>query len=116
MICQCVCVCVCVCVFAGLPTIDSTLDKTTTVNLDASATLVLRLSAPGLPIPTISWFKDSNPLNLGGRYSIDSAGSLTIANVVAEDRGAYQVLVSNIAGTVTADYMLFVNCKSPCKL
>ncbi|XP_064400933.1 hemicentin-1-like isoform X2 [Halichondria panicea] len=94
---------------ASLPTIDSILDKTTTVNQDASATLTLRLSEPGLPIPTISWLKDSNPLNLGGRYSIDSAGSLTIANVVAEDRGAYQVWVSNIAGTVTADYMLFVN-------
>lgn len=101
------------CVCAGLPTIDSTLVKTTTVDLEASATLTLRLSEPGLPIPTISWLKDSNPITLDGRYSINSAGSLTIADVMAEDRGAYQVSISNTAGTVTENYMLFVNCKSP---
>ncbi|XP_064382756.1 receptor-type tyrosine-protein phosphatase F-like [Halichondria panicea] len=94
---------------ASLPTIDSTLVKTTTVDLEASATLTLRLSEPGLPIPTISWLKDSNPITLDGRYSINSAGSLTIADVMAEDRGAYQVSISNIAGTVTENYMLFVN-------
>ena len=93
---------------------DANLNFTKTVNPGASATLPLVLSAPGLPTPTIQWLRDTYPISItqGGRYSVDSAGSLTIANVVPEDRGTYQVLVSNIAGNDTADYMLFVNRKS----
>ena len=94
--------------------IDATLELTKTVNQGASATLPLVLSAPGLPSPTIQWLRDTSPISItqGGRYSVDSAGSLTIANVVPEDRGTYQVTVSNIGGDDTVNYTLLVNCKS----
>ncbi len=99
------------CCPSELPTIAPG-TRSVTDDVGATVTLPLSLSFPGLPVSTVEWYKGTTPLSTGGRFTMDAAGSLTITNLVAEDRGDYQARVSNSAGTVPVNYQLFVNCKS----
>jgi hypothetical protein len=49
------------------------------------------------------WYKNSVALTNNGRISGSTSPTLTIGHVQFQDRGAYTVTVSNIAGSVTSD-------------
>ena len=57
---------------------------------------VFVVAASGVPSPSYQWRKDG--LNLAGA----TAGVLTLSNVSTNDAGAYEVVVSNPAGSVTS--------------
>lgn len=65
-----------------------------TVNANQSASFFV--SATGVPDPSYQWLKGGTPL------PGQTGASLTIANASGLDIGAYSVVVSNAAGTVTS--------------
>jgi len=58
--------------------------------------LVLRVTATGLPAPTYQWYRDGDAL--AGATS----GELRLRNLTEADAGAYTVRVSNSAGSITS--------------
>jgi len=51
--------------------------------------------------PNFYWFKDGTPLSNGGNISGATTATLTLANVLGADDGAYTVIVSNAFGAAT---------------
>ncbi|KAH9507838.1 hypothetical protein Btru_053021 [Bulinus truncatus] len=65
-------------------------------------------SIMGLPPPTITWFKDGEPLTVNDNYAVNDY-SLTIRNATKVDEGNYQCMGSNYGGSVWSSNMtLFV--------
>jgi polygalacturonase/pectin methylesterase-like acyl-CoA thioesterase len=72
------------------------LTNPTSQTVVTGATVVVTISATGIPVPSYQWRK--NGTNLFGQ----NGASLTIANVQLADEAAYSVVVSNASGTVTS--------------
>lgn len=77
-------------------------------------TIVLECNVQGIPLPGITWYKDSKKIgsvgedageadnpdidDRGGRYRVEVDRSLVISNLNMEDMGIYQCIASNEAG------------------
>jgi len=73
------------------------------ISISLLQTLVLSVSATGIP-STLSyqWFKDSTPLS-GPRISGENTSTLTITQYQSGDAGSYHVVVTNQAGSVSSN-------------
>ena len=100
-------VCDKICVlFTGVPTIVPS-----TVTVDSGQSVTLLCSARGNPGPTFSWFKgDIQLLDTDPRLSI-SGGTLTIRNIVVDDRGFYTCRANFAAGTTESQAYVSVRCE-----
>ena len=80
------------------------------------ATVTLNVSVgPIAPFFGYQWQKDGSPLADGGNVSGTATSSLVVTNVQAADLGAYSVVVTNYAGSVTsavANLTLLTNLSS----
>lgn len=62
---------------------------------------VVACQASGNPQPTITWLKDSIPVDMSNpRYTIQEQGSLQITDSREEDDGRYECVAENSVGTV----------------
>ncbi len=68
----------------------------------AGQTAVLTVTATGSEPLSYQWRKNQQPLSDGGRISGSTSASLTIAEANPDDAGAYDVVVSNAAGSKTS--------------
>lgn len=77
------------------------------------STVVLECNVQGIPLPGITWYKDTRKIasvgadagepdmdvdDGGGRYRVEVDRSLVISNLKMEDMGIYQCIASNEAG------------------
>lgn len=70
-------------------------------------TLVLQCTAVGVPIPTITWTKNNQPLQTSDRITITNDGALIIRDAIPQDVGEYQCVGRSPAGTATAMVILW---------
>jgi Immunoglobulin I-set domain/Immunoglobulin domain len=68
----------------------------------ASSNTVFRAAATGTAPLNYQWFKDSVALTNGGNISGVNSNVLTVANISANDVGAYSLVVSNFAAAITS--------------
>nr|XP_014344645.1 PREDICTED: hemicentin-1 [Latimeria chalumnae] len=60
-------------------------------------------NAQGVPLPSVTWFKDNTTLLIDGRqYNSVPEGTLTIRRVHLSDAGVYKCIASNVAGQAEA--------------
>ncbi|PAA90233.1 hypothetical protein BOX15_Mlig000533g1 [Macrostomum lignano] len=81
---------------SSVPKISTPMTNVTKLELeDVSFACV----ATGAPTPTIQWLKDGTHLTSGGRFLVQSTGSLLITAVQVSDTGRYTCLASNTPGS-----------------
>ncbi|ROL43461.1 Hemicentin-1, partial [Anabarilius grahami] len=78
-----------------------------TVALDASVTL--QCHSEGFPTPSITWYKDGQPLSESVRQRVLSTGALQIAFAQPGDTGRYTCTAANVAGTTSLEMSLTVH-------
>ncbi|XP_063827230.1 immunoglobulin superfamily DCC subclass member 3-like [Ostrinia nubilalis] len=76
-----------------LPPVSKEVIRASTVRFNCTAT--------GRPAPTVTWYKDGQPLVLGGRFNLRSANfgsryELVIGGVTSADAGIYQCFASSL--------------------
>jgi hypothetical protein len=72
-----------------------------TINAGTSAEF--RCVNSGIPAPTVTWYKDGNPLVIDSRHQVSSKGEiLTITKIRISDAGTIKCQVSNAVGTFTS--------------
>ncbi|XP_016146102.1 hemicentin-1-like [Sinocyclocheilus grahami] len=76
------------------------------VALDASVTL--QCHSEGFPTPSITWYKNGQPLSESLRQRVLSTGALQIAFAQPGDTGRYTCTVANVAGTTSLEMSLIV--------
>ena len=96
-------------------TVRPAIDKSVTsiINVDERGTLTIPvvLTHPGSPQATVTFEKGGVMLSdEDSRVSIDG-NTLTISDVIPDDRGAYTITATNSAGTDTFLRTVTVNCK-----
>ncbi|XP_065213567.1 tyrosine-protein phosphatase Lar isoform X3 [Planococcus citri] len=72
--------------------------------VEVGHTAVLQCTAIGDPMPTITWIRDQNPLDINNndRYSVldkGSPGALQIINSLESDQGKYECVAENSVGS-----------------
>lgn len=67
----------------------------------------------GFPLSTFVWRKDGEIITSRNnpRMSVMSNGGISIRSVKSSDRGLYTITVSNTAGSDSASFKLFTECK-----
>lgn len=72
-------------------------------------------TATGIPLPTITWLRDSTALSNGTDYTTISTddgslvtSTLSVLSLVFTDTGGYSCSASNSEGTVTSEFTLTV--------
>lgn len=80
----------------------------------AAQTARFHCSADGIPNPTITWFKNGEPLDINGRVKMknEKNNSLVISQLVINDSGLYQCFAENSAGISIASARLIVNASN----
>uniref|UniRef100_A0A8C1GCZ4 Hemicentin-1 n=1 Tax=Cyprinus carpio TaxID=7962 RepID=A0A8C1GCZ4_CYPCA len=76
------------------------------VALDASVTL--QCHSEGFPTPSITWYKNGQPLSESLRQRVLSTGALQIAFAQPGDTGRYTCTAANVAGTTSLEMSLIV--------
>ncbi|XP_034738598.1 hemicentin-1 isoform X2 [Etheostoma cragini] len=74
--------------------------------VDSSVTL--HCQADGSPPPSVTWYKDGQPLTESVRQRVLSSGSLQISFIQPSNTGRYTCTAANAAGTVSAVMSLTV--------
>lgn len=92
------------------PTISSETKKYL-APVDSSVTL--QCQADGSPPPSVTWYKDGQPLGESVRQRVVSSGSLQIAFIQPSDTGRYTCTAANAAGTVSLEMSLTVQSRNP---
>uniref|UniRef100_A0A8C1GCV3 Hemicentin-1 n=1 Tax=Cyprinus carpio TaxID=7962 RepID=A0A8C1GCV3_CYPCA len=80
------------------------------VALDASVTL--QCHSEGFPTPSITWYKNGQPLSESLRQRVLSTGALQIAFAQPGDTGRYTCTAANVAGTTSLEMSLIVQIPS----
>ncbi|XP_075041291.1 hemicentin-2 [Mixophyes fleayi] len=71
--------------------------------------VTLLCEVQGVPLPAVSWRKDSLPLPIvSARYHLLPSGSLKLSQLRVMDSGYYTCLASNLAGNTSLTYSLEV--------
>ena len=75
---------------------------------------MIQCAFEGLPIPTVIWLHDGTVLTDGSNgitiATGDTASTLTITMVTADDSGSYTCMVSNLLGSDMETSLLQVQC------
>src|SRR5262249_9607369 len=74
--------------------------------LPQGATAIFHVGTAANAALSFQWQTNAVPLSDGGRIPGSSTSTLIISNVSAADVGAYSVIVSNVAGTLTSSNAL----------
>ncbi|KAJ1172187.1 hypothetical protein NDU88_004037, partial [Pleurodeles waltl] len=75
------------------------------VKIKVNNTLILECEAQAIPMATISWYKDGQPLKPNGHVTIAVSGrTLLIKEAQVSDTGRYTCVASNIAGEDELDF------------
>uniref|UniRef100_A0A8C1I856 Hemicentin 1 n=1 Tax=Cyprinus carpio TaxID=7962 RepID=A0A8C1I856_CYPCA len=80
------------------------------VGIDASVTL--QCHSEGFPTPSITWYKNGQPLSESLRQRVLSTGALQIAFAQPGDTGRYTCTAANVAGTTSLEMSLIVQIPS----
>ncbi|XP_072429742.1 hemicentin-1 isoform X3 [Chiloscyllium punctatum] len=71
--------------------------------------VVLACEASGIPLPSITWLKNGQPISLNGAFRILSGGwILRLMHPAVEDSGRYSCVVTNAAGEDSKSFNLNV--------
>ncbi|CAJ1060969.1 hemicentin-1 [Xyrichtys novacula] len=90
-----------------VPPVITSETQTYVAPVDSSVTL--QCQADGSPPPSVSWYKDGQPLRESVRQRVLSSGSLQIAFIQPSDTGRYTCTAANVAGTVSLEMSLTVH-------
>ncbi|XP_054077069.1 hemicentin-2 isoform X2 [Rissa tridactyla] len=71
----------------------------------------LQCNATGVPPPTVTWAKGTEPISLSPRYHLDPNGTLLISSSSPGDAGTYFCTATNAAGFSSREMQLFVSTK-----
>ncbi|XP_055041763.2 hemicentin-1 isoform X2 [Misgurnus anguillicaudatus] len=89
-----------------VPPVITSYIKAYTVALDGSVTL--QCNSEGFPTPSITWYKDGQPLSESVRQRVLSTGALQIAFAQPGDTGRYTCTAANVAGSISLEMSLTV--------
>ena len=78
------------------------LSQPTNVTAVAGTSAAFNATAGGLPPPVYQWRHNGTNLSEGGRYTGVTGSNLTVAGLVAEDAGGYDLVVTNSSGSSTS--------------
>uniref|UniRef100_A0A3B4A2X5 Ig-like domain-containing protein n=1 Tax=Periophthalmus magnuspinnatus TaxID=409849 RepID=A0A3B4A2X5_9GOBI len=79
------------------------------VTLQVGSSVTLQCEARGVPPPTLTWFKDGQPLSLHRNLLLDGQETrLQLPDVAPGDAGLYSCVASNQAGSSTKGFNLTV--------
>uniref|UniRef100_A0A8C5QBV6 Hemicentin 2 n=1 Tax=Leptobrachium leishanense TaxID=445787 RepID=A0A8C5QBV6_9ANUR len=92
----------------GLPVVERS-ESTEEVTALKGASVTFTCEAHGTPLPSLSWEKDGEPLNLQSNLLPNGFGSrLYLESVHAWDSGLYSCVAHSAAGRVSKDFRLSV--------
>ncbi|KAM9256723.1 LOW QUALITY PROTEIN: hemicentin-2 [Cariama cristata] len=73
--------------------------------------VVLRCNATGVPPPTVTWAKGTEPILLSSLYHLDPNGTLLIPSSSLDDAGTYFCTATNAAGFSSREMQLSISTK-----
>ena len=83
--------------------------KTPTSSVEVSLTdrqVLLKCLATGHPTPTITWWKDGEPLQQDHWHVVSKEGTLKIIDPKIDDEGNYECVAQNSAGEIVSKAVL----------
>ncbi|KAM8995979.1 hemicentin-2 isoform 2-T2 [Ara ararauna] len=75
------------------------------------AAITLQCNATGVPPPSVTWMKGTEPISLSSRYHLDPDGTLLIPSSSPEDAGTYFCTATNAAGFSRREMQLSISTK-----
>ncbi|XP_061867610.1 hemicentin-2 [Colius striatus] len=81
------------------------------VTATEGAAVALRCNATGVPTPTVTWAKGTEPILLSSRYHFEPDGTLLIPSSSSEDSGTYFCTATNAAGFSSQEMQLSISTK-----
>ncbi|XP_069185985.1 cell adhesion molecule Dscam1 isoform X2 [Procambarus clarkii] len=81
--------------------------------VDVGGVATFNCSPEGFPQDTVTWIKDGEPLETGGRVRLVGQRTVVVDDVRREDRGMYQCLVSNTEGSAQGSAQLKLGDAAP---
>ncbi|KAM3860708.1 LOW QUALITY PROTEIN: vascular endothelial growth factor receptor 1 [Diretmus argenteus] len=89
------------------------LQNLTDCTVNVSSSVSLSCPAHGVPLPTITWYKNERALSQGsGIVIIPEDGTLHIDRITAEDQGVYTCQATNERGSAESSAYIWVNSVS----
>ncbi|KAM9839361.1 LOW QUALITY PROTEIN: vascular endothelial growth factor receptor 1 [Aulostomus maculatus] len=86
------------------------LDNLTDCTVNVSSSVTLRCPSDGVPLPTITWYKNERALLQGSGIVISPEdGSLHIDRITEEDQGLYTCQATNERGSAESSAYIWVN-------
>ncbi|XP_030317358.1 hemicentin-2 [Calypte anna] len=83
------------------------------VTATEGAAVTLQCNATGVPPPTVTWAKGTEPISLNPRYRLDPDGALLIPSASPEDMGTYFCTATNAGGFSSRDVQLSISTVLP---
>ena len=81
------------------------------ITVKSGATVILPVTASGVPTPTVSWSLNDEPLSIAGDVTIDtkdSTSTVTVRKITSVCAGTYKVSAENEVGSDTAEFVVNV--------